>query len=232
MDLHLSFFMIIVAVVKLAASYPGLAEDPSDQLFFDDAALLPDQPLLPSEPGSLDLTELLEDQESSGFLGGLASLSTDTASSLNDFFIASDSVALTDCSTSDNFMFPTIDKSRLKRLDQCEAPDNIAYPPMLIVPTVNDLEEDIRGAIMRENPFLYDLLWSSRLDDEDNTACMLLTAKILPRGACTSGTVADWNYRSTRSFAWNGKYELALWDLSFVTPGMIGSNNTLRTSIE
>ena len=232
MDLHLSFFMVVVTAVKLAASYPNLAEGSSDQLLFDDAALPSDQLLLPWEPASLDPTALLEDQEFSGFGGGIASLSTDTTSSLNDLSITSDLVALADCSISDNLIFPTIGKLRLKRLnqDQCEAPDNIESSPMLSVPTVDDLEENIRVAIMRENPRLYDLLWSSRSNEEDNTACMLLTANILPRGACTSGTTDDWLYRYTRIFAWNGIYRLSIWDLSYVTPGMIESNNTLCTS--
>ena len=220
MSLHLVFIVFVAAAKGVLTSEPGLSGGLSDQLFFDN-----DQVLLPS-----DLTESAENQQSSAIGNELWPLSSETSISFtseniasipNDLSIASDLFASADCSTSDNLIFPNIGKSRLKRLAQCDSPDNNGSPPTLSVPNGYELDENLRGTILRENPGLYNTLRLSQDKEEDNTACIIITVGILPVGACSSATINDWNFRASRTFPWNWMFVVTLWDLSHVTPGML-----------
>ena len=217
MRLHFSLFMIGAATVHVSTSLPGLAGDPSDLLLFEDTALSPDQALLPLEPAFLDSTDLAPDAAPDA---SISPQTEDVAFSLNDLFTAADPLALADCSTSDA-LFSTVGKSRLKRGAQCANTDELASPPMLSIPTVSDMDEDLRGTIMRDYPGLYDSLWSSQFNDEDNSACIILTTGILPVGACALDTTAALNYKSSRTFPWSGFEMVTLWDVSHVTLGMV-----------
>lgn len=218
MRLHV-YFIIFVAIAKDVGSDPGLSGGLSNQLLFDE-----DQALLPS-----DLTESAENQQSSAIANELWPLSSDNSipftsenivSIPNDFF-ASDPFASADCSTSDNLIFPNISKSRLKRIAQCDSFYNNGSPPTLTFPNGHELDENLRGTILRENPGLYDTLRLSQDKEEDNTACIIITVGILPVGVCSSATIHDWNFRASRTFSWNWMSVVTLWDLSHVTPGML-----------
>lgn len=229
MCLHLSFFILAVASAKaLFASDPDFLGGPSDQPLFDE-----DQALLP-----VDLTDLaVNQQQSSAIDDAFWSLSGDTSilspsenivSSPNDFSIASDPFASADCSTSENPIFPSTGKSRLRRLARCDALDNNGSPPMLSIPTVDNFDNNLREAILRENPALYDVLQSSQNKAEDNTPCIIISVGILPLGVCSSVTVNDWEYRASRTFSWNWMYTVILWDLSNITPGMAELQTNFR----
>lgn len=214
---HLSFFILIAVLKAVHASDSGLLGDSSDQLFFDEQSLLPS-----------DLTELALDQQSSATDDTIWNLSSDTsipysseniASSSNDFSMASDPFAFADCSTSDNYIFPATGKSRLRRLARCDAPDTNQSPPMISIPSDGGFDDNLRNAILRENPSLYDTLRVSQNNEDDNTACVIITVGILPVGVCSSLTINDWTYKASRTFPWNWIKEVTLWDLSYVTPG-------------
>lgn len=223
MRLHLCFFIVVAAPKAVHASDPGTLGGPSDQLLFDD-----DQALLPS-----GLTGSAENQQSSALDNEIWPPSADNSISFttenialspNDFSIASDLFASADCSTSNNFIFSTTGKSRLRRLDRCSTLDDNGSPPMLSIPSGDTFDENLRETILRENPGLYNTLRLSQNNEEENTACIILTIGILPVGVCSSTTINDWIYRASRNFPWNWSNIVTLWDLSNVTPGIVEWN--------
>lgn len=212
-------WLIIAAAVQLFASFPKSARDLSDQSLSEDTAIPWDQALLPLEPVSLDLTELIPDTS-------ISPQDDAFASGLDDFSAGPDLFTLADCSASNIFSLSADDKSRLKRGAQCENPDELASPPMLSIPTIDDMDTTLRDTIMEENPNLYDVLWTSQFKDDDNSACIILTASILPIGACAPGNTAALTYRFSRTFPWSPLEVVTLWDVSYVTYGKMRSINT------
>lgn len=214
------FFVFLFAAKAVRAPDPGLSGGLSDQSLFDD-----DQALLPS-----DLTESIENHQSSAIDNGSWPFSSDNNISLtggniasipNDFSTASVPFASADCSASDISIFSNIGKSRLRRLDQCDSPDNNGSPPKLSFPSVDVLDESLRNAILRENPGLYNTLRLLENNEYHNAACIIITVGTLPVGVCSSVTVNDWLFRASRTFTWNWSTVVTLWDLSPVTSGMI-----------
>lgn len=232
MRLHLHFFVLIAAPKAVHPSDPDLVGGPSDQLLFDQ-----NQVLLPS-----DLAESAVDQQSSAIGNAFWTLSSDNsipssaeniASGPIDFSIASDPVDFADCSTSDDSIFSPASKSRLRRQARCDTLDNNVSPPTLSIPSVDSFDENLRGTILRENPGLHETLrLLQKNDDDDNTACYLITLGILPIGVCSSVTVNDWTYRASRTFSWNWMFLVTLWDLSYITPGMVELNFLSPASID
>lgn len=220
MYFYLYSSVFLVAAKAVRAFDPGLLGRPTDQSLFDD-----DQALLSS-----DLTESAENHQSSAIENELWPLSSDNSisftgenfgSSPNDFSIASVPFASADCSASENSIFSTIGKSRLRRLAQCDSSDNNGSPPKLSFPSVDNLDENLRETILRENPGLYNTLRLSQSNEDNNAACIIITVGILPVGVCSSVTVNDWLFRAARTFPWNWGTVVTCWDLSYVTPGMI-----------
>ena len=221
MQLHLYFFILIAAAAKaVQASGSGLSGALSDQsLFREDQAL----PLS-------DFTESTADQPSLAIDDSIWSLFSDTsisssteniALSPNDFSIASDPFAFADCSTSDNSIFPNAGESRQRRQARCDVLGKNVSSPMRSVPTIDHFDENLRETILREYPALYETLRLSQDNEEDNSACILITSGILPVGVCSSVTINDWTFRASRTFPWNWMYEVTLWELSYATPGMV-----------
>lgn len=223
---HLFFFMVFSSVVKVFASDSDLLGSYDEPLFPDST-----QALLPLESGSLDLTDLTTNLNPSAFDGDsplFAATSIPPSEetidfSPDEFSNASDLFAVADCSTSDSSIFPTIGKSRTKRLAQCGAPDKGVVSPS--IPTVDDMDAKLRETIMRIYPTINDELRLSQEDDDDNSACVLLSAGVMPHGACTSLTTDDWSYISSGAFSWNSNYQVTLWDLYNIIPGMTKTTN-------
>ena len=213
-------FAFLFAAKAVRAPDPGLSGGLSDQLLFDD-----DEALLPS-----DLTESIENHQSSAIDNGSWPFSSDNSISFtgeniasipNDFSTASVPFASADCSASDNTIFSNLGKSRLRRLDQCDSPDNNGSLPKISFPSLDASDENLRGAILRENPGLYNTLRLLQNNEDRNAACIIITVGTLPVGVCSSVTINDWLFRASRTFSWNWSTVVTLWDLSFVTPGMI-----------
>ena len=89
------------------------------------------------------------------------------------------------------------------------------------IPTLDDLDVNVREGILRENPALNDALQRTKEDEFENNVCILLTLGLLTRGVCTSETTADWTYLGNGRFYWSPLYLFTLWNLANVTPGMI-----------
>lgn len=220
MHFHLYSFLFLFAAKAARAPDPGLSGGPSDQLLFDD-----DQALLPSdltEPAEIHQSSAI-DNESWLFSGdnSLSFTGENIASIPNDFSLASVPFGSADCSASDNSIFSAIGKSRLRRLDQCDSTDNNGPPPKLSFPGVDVLDENLRDAILRENPGLHDTLRLLQNNEDHNAACIIITVGALPVGVCSLVTIHDWLFRASRTFTWNWSTVVTLWDLSSVTPGMI-----------
>lgn len=216
--------MVIGAFV---ASQDLFGESSDDSLFTD--TIQASLPLGLEEPS--DLTDLTGDQkflayDDPGLLSDGSSIlppENPTTYSPDEFFsISSDPFVPADCFGFDSSSLSSIPiamgRLRSKRSGQCAAPNNInnAVPS---VPTVDDLDENVRETILRVYPALGDELRLSQEDDDDNSACVLLSGGVMPRGACTSAT--HWMYFGSGTFSWNSQYKLKLWDLWYVTPGMI-----------
>lgn len=227
MGLHLQFFVLFALAAGDFALDSDLLWNPSYDLFssesrIDEGALPYDQTLLP--------LELASNQESSAVDDELFSLSADastplypdnSASDVDDFSIASDLFASTDCSSSDSSLLPTIGKPRRKRQNQCGAGGNYGSSPMLSIPTVEDLDPSIRETILRENPALHEFLRLAQDNSEQSSVCILLTNGRLIFGGCPSYSTKDWMYRGSMAFSWNPAYIVTLWNVVPITPGMI-----------
>lgn len=226
-----SFFIGLAFVIKIFTSGQDLFGDTSDESLFSN----PSQALQPLGPdGSLDLTDLTSGPKSLPFddprpiLGDSSNLISNdpTPFGPDDFFSKlSDPFFMADCSSPDSSSILSsttmgMRRSRSKRSDQCPAPPNSLNDALPSTPTVDDLDKKMRANILRTYPTLGDQLQLSQdHDDDDNSACVLLSGGIMPRGACTSAT--HWTYFGSGTFSWNSQYKLTLWDMYDVTPGMI-----------
>ena len=200
------FFLGLALAIRVFTLGQDLYGDLSDDSFFSDLT----QASLPSEPEeSLDLTDPTSNQNPLAFddarpLSGdfnilLPEQPDDAIFSPDEFFSKLfDPFIMADCPSLDSFSIssPTtaamaMSRSRSKRSGQCAAPppnfitNTNAYPS---TPTVDDLDDHVRDTILRTYPTLGDQLQLLQDDDDENSACVLLSGGVMPRGACTSAT--------------------------------------------
>ncbi len=241
MNLHCLFCMLVALAIKVFALMDFLGGQSEELLFpdtisqFYEVEIPSDQGLWSMAPGSSDYTELEMNTEFSPFIdefwldpteNSIHPPQLDIDWGLVEFSTTSDSSALAGCSNFGNSFLPTpIGKSRWKREAWCEVPDRTSSPHTLSIPTAEDLDVDLREAILNQNPGLRVVLERSQDNENDNTVCIILTEGRLPFGICSSVTVIDGFYRYTMTFPWNAVYSVTIWDLINVTPGMIPIKN-------
>ena len=155
------------------------SEKPSDQTSFSsDLALLPlDQdPLFENADNAIPIS-----RESESGVDGL------------DFLSADDSLDLADCSAS---MFPTIGKSRIRRVDKpgsCKSPTGNAgtgTPSPDSERPQFDLDEEIRKLLGQESGTTPSAALQ-KASPEPNPNCVHYSGMTLPWGLCSSGDPAD-----------------------------------------
>ena len=213
------FFFMVVAIVfplnAFAADLDLSFQDLNDELLWfddDEAALAPLDSVfsLPMELGSSDFS-VFDDPSWS------PTMNTDASGILPSF----DSDLLADCSSSDDSLFSIIGKPRVKRESRCGVLDYSApSSPTLSLPTIEDLDVDVdlRENILRENPAFSTMLEGVKKNEFENNICILLSANLLPFGACTS-TVSDWLYLGAGRPFFSPPYLFTFWDVPNVTPG-------------
>lgn len=226
---YLLFYSMIALMWEVLASDLNLLESLPNDMLFDETMPASEQIPNPQDSGPSDLGELTMNSGSSIFNEDTPwSFSSDpsiaAAPPINELFLASDPLNLAACLTSDNNFFPSTavsEMTRVKRQTQCKpgSLDTSAFPK-LSIPTFDDIDSNLREGILRENPALNDAIQRTKENGFENNVCILLTSGVLPCGACTSETSADWFYLNDGRFYWAPKYLFTLWNLANVRPGM------------
>lgn len=164
---YLLFYLVVALISNVFASDLNLSGSLTNDMLFDETVPASEQMLFSQDSEPSDLTKLTTDSESQIFNEDTPWLfssdpSLAEAPPINELSLVSDSSNLAACLTFDNDLFSSTavsDITRVKRETQCKAGslDTSAFPK-LSIPTLDDLDINLREGILRENPALNDAL--------------------------------------------------------------------------